>query len=120
MAINKVTSATSVLTTANADNAFDNDSAVADTLIVDVGAFLIAQGSNADGALLANTGAWTVTVNGSIFSQQSAGIDLASGNAAASTITIGTDGEVGGATGIAAFSSATINNSGLIAGANFG
>jgi hypothetical protein len=77
-------------------NAFDSDSPGADTLIVDPGAFLISVFGN--GAVLAPTGAWTVTVNGSVVSQDHVGIDLAAGNAAISTINIGADGGVQGGT----------------------
>jgi hypothetical protein len=57
MAPFKKNAATSVLTTGFDDHAFDSDSAGADTLIVDRGAYLIATGASAFGALLANTGA---------------------------------------------------------------
>jgi Ca2+-binding RTX toxin-like protein len=102
-------------------NAFDSDTAGADTLIVDPGAYLISVFGN--GAFLANTGAWTVNVNGLVVSQNSFGIFLEAGNAAVSTIKIGVDGEVQGTGGgflpaaIVAESSANINNSGLINGA---
>jgi hypothetical protein len=68
-------------------DAFASDTPDADTLIVDPGAFLIS--SNGNGANLAATFAWTVTVNGLIVSQNGVGIDLAAGNVAGSTITIG-------------------------------
>ena len=67
MATFRVTPATSVVTSANAVYAFSSDSLGADTLIVDPGAFLISTAFNSGGASLANTGGWTVTVNGSIF-----------------------------------------------------
>src|SRR5690242_13253738 len=94
----KITPATSVLTTGANVHAFSSDSINPDSLTVDSSAYLIATGTGADGALLAKTGAWTVTVNGVIFSKQAIGIDIAAGNAATSTITISADGEVGGAT----------------------
>ena len=46
-------------------DAFSYDSPDPDTLIVDAGAFLFSTAGS--GAELANTGTWTVTVNGSIF-----------------------------------------------------
>ena len=42
MALFKITPATSVLTTAFSDHAFDSDTLGADTLIVDPGAYVIA------------------------------------------------------------------------------
>jgi Ca2+-binding RTX toxin-like protein len=110
----------SVLTTTNLADAFTSDSPAADTLIVDAGAYLIATGSSARGAVLANTGAWKVTVNGTIFSKQETGIELGAGNLGVSTISIGAEGSVGGAVGIAAYSSANIVNAGTIAGGSFG
>ncbi len=99
MAIFKITPAGSVLTmtTDFGVSAFASDTAGADTLIVDPSAFLIATGAGAaDGAFLANTGAWTVTVNGLIVSQHDNGITLSSFDTAVSTIKIGLDGEVSG------------------------
>ena len=89
-----------------------DDTPGADTLIVDPGAFLISTGGS--GAFLANTGAWTVTVNGSIVSAN-VGIFLFAGNTGVSTITIGVNGGVQGHdAGIVVSSSANINNSGEI------
>ena len=107
MATFKITTANSVVTTATADNAFDGDTAGADKLIVDPDGSLVASivsifGPRGSGALLANTGAWTVTVNGSIFAESSTGIDLAAGNAGVSKITIGQDGKVEGTDAIIA------------------
>jgi Ca2+-binding RTX toxin-like protein len=116
MAIFRITRATSVFTDALFDDAFRQDSPGADTLIVDPGAFLVAQFGT--GASLANTGAWTVTVNGSIVSPHSIGIVLGTGNTAVSTIKIGVDGEVQGLAGINLGSSANINNAGTISGLN--
>ena len=117
----KITAATSVFTTTAGDHAFDSDTIAADSLTVDPGAFLTATGTGADGALLANTLAWTVSVNGSIFSQQAAGIELAAGNTKASSITVSADGEVGGGTfGIDAASSASIKNAGTVNGTDTG
>ena len=120
MTIFKITPATSVLTTGTVADAFAGDSAGADTLIVDPSAFLVATGAGAYGALLANTGAWNVTVNGSIVSKQARGLVLNPGNAAVSTITVGANGEIGGLEGLCLFSAATIKNSGKIAGATDG
>jgi hypothetical protein len=70
--------------------------------------------------VLPQTGAWTVTVNGSIVSQFGAGILLASGNAAVSTIKIGVDDEVeGGNVGIFLASSGNIINAGHISSVGF-
>jgi Ca2+-binding RTX toxin-like protein len=121
MAIFKITPATSVFVPIG--SAFVSDTPGADALIVDPSAYLITTTPGSFGAFLANTGAWTVTVNGSIVSQSDVGIFLAAGNAAVSTIKIGVNGEVQGAgggilpAGIVAESSANINNSGLINGA---
>src|SRR5262245_28674724 len=111
----RITPATSVHTTAGSDHAFDLDSALGDSLTVDVGAFLVTENLGAEGALLANTGAWNVVVNGSIVSQQSYGIFLVPGNSAASTITVGVDGEVSGfRSAILAGSAVTIRNLGVV------
>jgi hypothetical protein len=116
MAIFKITTATS--RSNSAGNAFGppaDDSPSADTLIVDPGASLVAGGASGSGAVLANTGAWTVTVNGSIDSLNSTGIFLDAGNSAVSTIKIGADGEVhGGLAGLFLSSSANIINAGQI------
>jgi Ca2+-binding RTX toxin-like protein len=94
-------------------NAFDSDSAGADTLIVNPGAFLISRFGN--GAFLAPTGAWTVAVNGSVISQTNVGLLLAGGNTTVSTIKIGVDGGVqGGLQGIQLASAGNVNNAGLI------
>jgi RTX calcium-binding nonapeptide repeat (4 copies) len=115
MAIFKITPATSVFTTAVGDSAFHGDTAGADTLIVDPGAVLMAEGFGGTGAFLRFTGAWTVTINGAIVSTQQVGLSLDVGNPAISTITIGADGEVGGREGMNIGSSASINNAGVIA-----
>jgi Ca2+-binding RTX toxin-like protein len=101
----------------SAGNAFGppnaaDDSPGADTLIVDPNAFLVAGGASGDGAFLANTGAWTVTVNGSIVSQSAVGIHLVS--VSFSAINIGTQGEVEGAIGILLEGPAKLNNAGEI------
>src|SRR5262249_52743409 len=87
-----------------------------DTLVVDPGAYLIAE--NGHGAVLANTGAWTVTVNGSIVGTFT-GIFLDPGNSAVSTIKISASGEVQGNVGLFVASSANINNAGDISGGSF-
>src|SRR5262245_22942124 len=117
----KNTPTTSVLTTGGGVHAFNDDTANADTLIVDAGAFLITTGPGAQGALLANTKAWTVTVNGSIFCTSSGvGIGLDPGNPATSTITVGATGGVFGSSGIVASSAVIINNAGEIGGVAHG
>jgi hypothetical protein len=116
MAIFRIKPADSVFTDVAGDNAFDDDTAGADTLIVDLGSYLIAASPLFSiGAFLANTAAWTVTINGSVVSQAGAGISLTGGNPAVSTIKIGTDGEVqGGSDGIILASSGNVNNAGQI------
>jgi Ca2+-binding RTX toxin-like protein len=116
MAIFHITPATSVFTNFVNNDAFDLDSPGADTLIVDPGAFLIAANGGGGALLAANTGAWTVTVNGSIIATGSIGIALGEGDAV-STIKIGVEGSVqGGTLGVALGSSANINNAGEISG----
>jgi serralysin len=122
MAIFKITPTTSRFSIS--EDAFGpptDDTPGADTLIVDPGAFLISIAAGSAGAFLANTGAWTVTVNGSIVSQNLFGILLQAGNSALSTIKIGVNGEVSGASaGVLLASSANINNAGEISGTTFG
>jgi hypothetical protein len=94
-------------------NAFDSDTAGADTLIVDPNAFLISRFGI--GAYLAPTGPWTVAVNGSVISQNNVGLLLEAGNTTVSTIKIGVDGGVqGGLEGIRLASSGNVNNAGQI------
>ena len=76
-------------TTQPGDHAFNLDSPLADTLNVSASISLTAMGEGSRGALLAPTGAWTVNLDGTIFSENSVGIDLAAGNTAVSTINIG-------------------------------
>ena len=95
---------------------FLQDSPLADSLTVDAGAFLIGPGA----ASLASTGAWTVTVNGSMYGGFF-GINLISGNAAISKFTIGAEGSVAAGIlgdGAALFmgSSSTITNAGAVTG----
>src|SRR5215212_6526832 len=73
MATFHITAATSVATTGNGAHAFQSNIGPADKLVVDEGAFLIATGANAAGALLA-TSDWTVIINGTVFSQQYVGL----------------------------------------------
>lgn len=119
MATTKITTTNSRFTTGANNPPFgeDADNFGPDSLIVDAGAYLIGTGTGSEGALLANKGAWTVTVNGAIWGNES-GITLAAGNTAASTITIGAEGTVGsqGVGGIIAQSAVTIKNSGFIEG----
>jgi Ca2+-binding RTX toxin-like protein len=114
MAIFTITPLTSVFETSN-DPAFDGGSAAADTLIVQEGAFLTGLGSGV-GAFLGSPGIWTVAINGSIFSHNSIGLQLAAGIAGISKITVGSAGSIGGADGIFAESAVSLKNSGLIAG----
>lgn len=116
MAIFRITNDTSRFTSTTLSDAFNDDTPAADTLIVDPSGFLIAVGPASFGAYLAPTGAWKVTINGSVFSQTLFGILLNGGNPASSSITIGSDGEVAGTRGIYAESSATINNAGVVRG----
>lgn len=112
MAIFNVTSRS---TTQPGDHAFNSDSALADTLNVGSGVSLTTTGAGSRGALLAPTGAWTVNVDGRIFSENSIGLDLAAGNTASSTIK--NSGTVEGEeAAIAVRSSAEIVNSGKVVG----
>lgn len=112
--------ANSVVATGSIEHAFNNDSAGADTLTVNPGAYLIATGFGAVGAFLANTGAWKVTINGLVSSTRQSGIYLEENNTAVSTLTIGADGEVsGGAGGFAAIgarSGIKLTNAGAVSG----
>ena len=122
MAIYKISSTGAVGTLpsvfTNLGSAFALDSALADSLIVDAGAYLISTDSAAGsaGASLANTGAWAAAINGIVVGTN--GIVVAAGNTAASAIAIGATATVSGTGnhGIAARSSAAIKNSGSIVG----
>ena len=124
MAVFTINETTFNVTNGNNANAFEGDSAGADTLTVTIDGFLIALGNNSNGARLANTGAWKVTVNGLIYSQEDDGIRLLAGNAAQSTITIGADGEVSGngsnKGAINIESAAKVTNAGVVSGETFG
>jgi hypothetical protein len=104
----------SVHTTVNGDNAFDDDTAGPDSLIVGKGASLIAD--DAYGAILgALGGAWNVSINGEIKGGNVYyGIHLKATIADTSTITIGHTGKVSGYDGIFAESPVTIKTAGFI------
>lgn len=116
MAIFKIKPIDSIISTTIVP--FSSDNVGPDTLIVDPSAFLFANSPTNAGAVLGNLGAWTVTINGSVTG--ATGIDLASGNAATSTITVGLDGSVLGTNGngIAAHSAVKIINNGEIFGSS--
>ncbi len=82
MANFRITPTSSVRTTGNNVHAFTGDTPGADALVVDANAYLQAEGIGARGAVLGNTKAWKVDVNGSIVSKQSDAIFLAAGNTA--------------------------------------
>ena len=115
-----ITHDNSVFTSANNTPAFDGRISLAsDSLVVAADGFLIAAGANARGVVL-NTGpVWKVTINGSVVSQQSDGLLLAGGTGSkASTITIGAEGAVQGATaGLLLRGTANVTNAGSIASA---
>jgi hypothetical protein len=125
MAIFKITSDKSRYANGFLDAAFGfddpaDDTLAADSLIVDANAFLVAEGVGGMGAFLNDTGAWNVTVNGTIFSKNHTGIILEFGAKTSSTITVGIEGEVGGVDGILVQNDVTIKNSGLISGTDIG
>jgi RTX calcium-binding nonapeptide repeat (4 copies) len=120
MAIFKITPTKSVFTNTLNDDAFHSDTAGADTLIVDPGAYLISANGGGEGAFLANSGAWTVTINGVVISQQDAGIELQFFNPGVSTITIGAEGEISGIKGIdLGVNAVVLRNSGVISGSTY-
>jgi hypothetical protein len=117
MAIFNFTASNSVHTTGIGDHAFDDDTSGADSLIVDAGAYLRADGINAYGVMLGNTKAWKVQVDGLVRSEYSIGIYLDKFNVV-STIAVGADGVVyGDPYGIYDLSPANITNAGKIVGA---
>jgi hypothetical protein len=122
MAKFQITESDSVLVTANSSAAFSGDTAAADTLIVDAGAFLVATGSLSFGAVLgAAGGAWKATINGSIVSNSFPGLFLSQQITGMSTITVGTEGEIGGGlSGMTLESRATVKNAGAIRGTTDG
>ena len=111
----KITSTTSRFSSSG--SAFHDHTSGADSLTVDEGAYLVATSSPDDAATLDSQGAWTVTINGSLYAAAANGfgIYLTPGNTAVSTIKIGATGEVAGGTiGIYAYSAVKIQNDGLI------
>ncbi len=121
MTFYRISPTTSVYTSVYGDHAFDSDSTGPDSLTLDTDAFLVAAGGfRASGAHLANTGAWTVSVNGSVVSSYDAGLTLDTGNTGVSMITVGAEGSVrGGDFGMLVGSSAIIQNAGTISGSTF-
>jgi hypothetical protein len=113
----RITPATSVFTDAFRDHAFDADSASPDSLSVDAGAFLVANRLGI-GAYLGGTGAWTVSVAGSVVSTYEEGMLLAPG-ADGSRITVGPEASVSGKIGLTVVSAATVENAGTIVGTTF-
>jgi hypothetical protein len=107
---------------------FDDDSAGADTLNILHGAYLInlIAGAEGIGASLANTGAWTVNIDGMLRGTTDIGwgigLELAGNNPGASRITVGTSGSVYGSLAAISLgggfslqeSSVTIRNAGLL------
>lgn len=107
----------SVQTTADFAAAFLTGTAQSDSLIVENAAYLRTQGLGAAGALLDNTHAWKVQVEGSIHSEKFVALQLLAGNQDTSHITVGANGQiVGGFTGVQALSSIAIKNKGVIEG----
>jgi hypothetical protein len=108
----------SVFANTSDTQAFNQDSALSDTLTVAAGAYLIATGSSSfSGAsaavFLAATKLWTVNINGGVYAANDIGLVLNTGIAAntISTIKITADGQVGGGNGgIEAGSVAAITN----------
>jgi Ca2+-binding RTX toxin-like protein len=116
-----ITAGNSVRTTGFAEHAFNSDTAGADSLVVEAGAYLKAQGAFANGALLSNTKPWKVTVKGEIDSAQWDGLVLAAGNAGNSTINIDAGATVTGKYGAVVLqSAASLTNAGLISGELWG
>src|SRR5262245_18282351 len=114
MAIYRITPATSIA--GNAFYAFNEDTPFADSLIIDPEAYVLSTGGG--GAFLAATGAWTVTINGSLIGGHGTGLVLAGTSA---TITIGVDGSVSGSgSALALYASATLNNAGEIVSGGYG
>lgn len=113
MAIFKITSVDSKFITNAVEHAFSSDTAGPDTLIVEQSAFLIATGADGLGAFLAASNLWTVTISGSVFSKQAAGLFLQ--DAGTAKITVGAEGEIHGSlNAIESHGSITLTNSGLI------
>jgi hypothetical protein len=118
MAIYQITTANSVLTTADYEIAFRSDSPGFDTLVVDAGAYLKTEGTDAYGAYLARTMGWSVQVNGLIRAEESIGLYLDL-QTVASLVSVGLGGEIYGGD-IACYNPSNLVNAGLIYGAHGG
>lgn len=112
----KVTGKNSIFTD---ETGFYQDSPAADSLTVDIDAFIISTRTSA--IELQNTGGWTATINGTVMSTSSGdGIELSNGAATSSKITIGAFGSVSGVNGISLGSAASLTNKGVIDGDAYG
>jgi hypothetical protein len=121
MAIYQITTANSVLTTASSDHAFESDTPVADTLIVEAGAYLKATGTHAFGAYLDRTLAWTVKVDGLIHSESGVALYVEYNNLQGSSVSasVGSAGVIySGDTAV--FNSANLTNDGMVYGVRYG
>jgi hypothetical protein len=109
------------------DPAFDSDTTAADSLTVEADGYLFSV--NDDAVHLRNLGgAWTTTINGTVFTQDGTGtgIDLAGGITGTSKFTIGESGRVHGSIAMDLGSAASVinkgnitsNSVGILAGAN--
>ena len=106
-----------VIKSGNFESAFQGDTAAADSLLVEQGAFLFSTGFLGIGAALTATNAWKVTILGSLYAPQGVGLILFSGNAKSSTITVAEEGSIhGGLDGMLVDSIATVRNYGMIFG----
>lgn len=116
-----ITKSNSIHTTADFSDAFASGSNSADTLTVLAGAHLMTDGTSATAAVLDDSFAWNVKVDGTISSQKFNGLWLAVGNDDMSQLTIGTEGVIfGGFNGVFAQSAVTIKNHGTIDGGSAG
>jgi hypothetical protein len=97
---------------------FNLDSKTADSLTVDIDAFVISTAD--DAVVLANTSAWTATINGTAYSQGDIGLDLAQGNIGMSKINIGVAGSISGVNALVLRSNAMVVNKGHIDGVDTG
>jgi Ca2+-binding RTX toxin-like protein len=113
MTVYTITPATSIFS--NGTVAFQSGSAAADTLNVQTGAHVFAGGPVGTGKTaiwLKGPGAWTASINGSVYSTEAIGL-LLNASLPLSAISIGTDGSIGGAyAAIEARSPVTITNRG--------
>lgn len=119
MAIYQITTANSVLTTADQQPAFRSDSPGADTLIVDAGAYLKATGADSIAAYLNDTLAWTVQINGLVHSETDVGLYMEINNAPASSVSVGVGGEIRGSIA-ACYNPMNLINAGFIYGIETG